>query len=349
MSSRAERQQIAEATLRTITTCVHTHEDVEINVQESLDACTSGTRLYPANCTLAPPTGERFETVFEVREEGTLDAARRLVVMRGRRPVALNFASAKHPGGGFLNGAQAQEENLARNSLLYAALTSPAAQPFYIRGGAKGRGDAGLYTHNILYSPHVPVVRTDDSTLLEPWPCSFITAAAPNAGVARRCGVSEREIAETMATRAARVLAVAAREGHREIVLGAWGCGVFRNQPEAVADAFARLLRGPFAGAFEHVSFAILGPEANRAPFAARFGGGASGEAGAAPASEVPAPGDGEVRRQRRTDRSLHGVREQRRASARHFHTYTEETGDGHDGEAQGRAGGGGEGERSGE
>ena len=70
--------------------------------------------------------------------------------------------------------------------------------------------------------------------------------------------------------RAARVLAVAAAHGHRRIVLGAWGCGVFGNDPATVAEAFAEALR---QHPMDHVVFAVLGP--NRDPFAAVFAGGA--------------------------------------------------------------------------
>lgn len=48
--------------------------------------------------------------------------------------------------------------------------------------------------------------------------------------------------------------------GHRRLVPGAWGCGVFRNDPaRRVAAAFRALLEpgGRFAGAFEHVVFGI--------------------------------------------------------------------------------------------
>jgi uncharacterized protein (TIGR02452 family) len=91
---------------------------------------------------------------------------------RGLRPVALNFASATSPGGGFLSGARAQEECLARCSGLYACL---ADNPMY--GFHRARRDA-LYSDYAVYSPDVPVFRSEDpaGTLLdEPWLCSFIT------------------------------------------------------------------------------------------------------------------------------------------------------------------------------
>src|SRR5207253_843688 len=100
--------------------------------------------------------------------ETTLASARRLVAA-GQRPAALNFASAKHPGGGFLNGALAQEESLARSSALYACLVGNPMYTFH-----QAQSDA-LYTDYAIYSPDVPVFRGDDGALLpEPYLCSFI-------------------------------------------------------------------------------------------------------------------------------------------------------------------------------
>ena len=63
---------------------------------------------------------------------------------------------------------------------------------------------------------------------------------------------------EALSERAHRVLVVAHDHGHRNLVLGAWGCGVFRNDPGFVAATFRDLLAGPFAGAFDLAVFAIL-------------------------------------------------------------------------------------------
>src|SRR5205823_13858109 len=116
------------------------------------------------------------ETRFEATNETTLAAARRLAA-EGHRVVALNFASARHPGGGFLGGARAQEESLCRASGLFACIDG---NEMY-RHHAPMPG--GMYTNYAIYSPGVPVFRTDDGGLLdEPHPCAFVTAPAGNAG-----------------------------------------------------------------------------------------------------------------------------------------------------------------------
>ena len=103
---------------------------------------------------------------------------------------------------------------------------------------------------------------------------SFLTAAAPNRGAdLRNQPDSADRIPAVLTRRARRVLEVAAAHGHRRLVLGAWGCGVFRNDPNVVAASFAEALAGA-AGWFDQVVFAILDrtPGAQvYAAFAARF------------------------------------------------------------------------------
>jgi uncharacterized protein (TIGR02452 family) len=118
---------------------------------------------------------------IEVTDETTQAAARRLVVVESVLDlVLLNFASARNPGGGFLSGAKAQEEDLARCSGLYPCLLT---QPGYYEENRAN--ESALYTDNIIYSPNVPWFRTrsrdvPDTVFL----ASVITAPVPNAGVA---------------------------------------------------------------------------------------------------------------------------------------------------------------------
>ncbi len=108
----------------------------------------------------------------------------------------------------------------------------------------------------------MPVFRDDRGRLLdEPFTAGFLTAAAPNAGVVLRTAPERApELPRALAERAERVLETAAAHGYRRLVLGAWGCGVFRNDPAQVAGAFHALLGtgGRFERAFAHVVFGVL-------------------------------------------------------------------------------------------
>jgi uncharacterized protein (TIGR02452 family) len=220
----------------------------DVVIGDAVRAAVAGTRYYQPEDVI-DCSGPSVEPVIEVTYESTLAAARRL----GPRAASLNFASAKNPGGGFLGGARAQEESLARASALYLSLR--AAPQFY----AYHRAHRDLrYSDRVIYSPQVPVFRDDKGNLLEkPYQTSFLTAAAPNLGA---INANQPELAgdvpAVLAARARRVLAVAAAHGHRELVLGAWGCGVFRNDPATVAEAFSGAMAA--VPRFDRVVFAIL-------------------------------------------------------------------------------------------
>ncbi|MXM64398.1 TIGR02452 family protein [Streptomyces sp. HUCO-GS316] len=226
----------------------------EVPIAAETEAARSGTRMHGPGPVEAPPVPP-VDTLFEVTAESSLEAARRLVAAG---PVAvLNFASARNPGGGYLNGAQAQEEALCRASALYTCLVG--VREFYDHHRAHRDP---FYTDRVIHSPAVPVFRDDRGRLLdEPYTAGFLTAAAPNAGVVRRTAPERAgELPQALAVRAARVLETAVAHGYRHLVLGAWGCGVFRNDPAQVAGAFRALLGpgGRFAGTFEQVVFGIL-------------------------------------------------------------------------------------------
>ncbi|MEV5505418.1 TIGR02452 family protein [Streptomyces orinoci] len=226
-----------------------------VEIAEAVDRAKRGTRLYGPAPVPVPHRAPGPATVFEVTGEGSLAAARRL---SADGPVAvLDFASARNPGGGYLNGAQAQEEALCRGSALYACLRR--APEFY----AAHRADPSpFYSDRVIHCPEVPVFRDDHGDLLE-LPCSagFLACAAPNAGViAQRTPESAARVPAALTARAERVLEVAALHDYRQLVLGAWGCGVFRNDPAQVAAAFAHHLTGSgrFTNRFARVVFAIL-------------------------------------------------------------------------------------------
>lgn len=224
----------------------------EVSVAAEIEAARAGTRMYGPEPVRTPPF-PATDTFFEVTGESSLEAARRI----GGRVAVLNFASARNPGGGYLNGAQAQEEALCRASALYTCQLR--AREFYDHH----RADRDpFYSDRVIHSPAVPVFRDDRGRLLDSAHLvGFLTAAAPNAGVVRRTAPERAaELPGALASRAEQVLSVAVAEGCRRLVLGAWGCGVFQNDPAQVAGAFRTLLGpgGRFAGAFEHVAFGVL-------------------------------------------------------------------------------------------
>jgi uncharacterized protein (TIGR02452 family) len=124
----------------------------------------------------------------------------------------------------------------------------------------------------MIYSPGVPFFRDDEHNLLtSPFVADVITAPAPNvSGLFKRVLdlepllVLKNTVGETIWRRAGYVLAVARDKGIRHLVLGAWGCGVFGNDPYQVAEAFRTWLHSAeFSEAFDTVTFAMYGDGTN--------------------------------------------------------------------------------------
>jgi len=67
---------------------------------------------------------------------------------------------------------------------------------------------------------------------------------------------------QVMRQRIDMILAIAHKHGYKNLVLGAWGCGVFRNNPQHVAGYFRDSLTngGRFENLFERIRFSVLDP-----------------------------------------------------------------------------------------
>lgn len=224
----------------------------DVSIREVQWKAEHQSRLY---------TPEELEE-FRIRSEGkpcsvvvedgtTQQVAREL--SRDGSVALLNFASGRNPGGGFLNGAKAQEEDLCRCSGLYPTLLR---HPAYYE--ANRSQNSMLYTDYAIFSPDVPFfrLRGTGDFLEEPFECGVITAPAPNSGPHLDRGGNESDLETCFARRWLNVLAIARDQGVTNVLLGAWGCGAFRGDPEMSARTARQAIEviGP---AFEKIVFAI--------------------------------------------------------------------------------------------
>ncbi len=175
------------------------------------------------------------------------------------KPYVMNFANAHNPGGGFMLGANAQEEALCRCSTLYGSISSSEASEMYRYNNthiSKVESDYMILSENVL------VFRNSRLELLEePFTAGVITVPAPNRRGAAMFA-SRELISETMTRRIRILLLIAFEKGYRNLVLGAWGCGAFGNKPQDVAGYFRQVLTDEGCGyLFDEVRFAIYGPE----------------------------------------------------------------------------------------
>lgn len=219
---------------------------------------------------------QRFaETKFLVFSESTVKSA--LILEKKKIDTSekigiLNFASARNAGGGFINGAMAQEESLAFSSNLYQCQTMPQCIEYY---EANHNYHSCLYTDGMIFSPDTVFFR-DENYALKPNPSLFsvLTCPAVNKGAVERNEKDKLFICDTvMEKRMSKILGMFAYLRCETIILGAYGCGVFRNSPATVAEIWNKLLRGKFNGIFRTVCFSILDRnKKNIAPFYDCFG-----------------------------------------------------------------------------
>ena len=225
--------------------------------------------------TSAPTSPTTLPAKLELCEGSTLQRARALLQELNAgatgdagdraRVGVLSFASATRPGGGFLSGAQAQEESIARASTVYASLVTRTATQFYELHKRDRRG--GFYSHAMIFSPSVIVLRDDAGAWVPPHQIDVVTCAAVNAGVVReRAGDGSdpdtaARIEGVMRERMARILFLFEQQGLRNIVLGSFGTGVFRNDISMIADIWFDLLAeegARFGHSFDRVVFGII-------------------------------------------------------------------------------------------
>lgn len=145
--------------------------------------------------------------------------------------TALNFASFSHPGGGFLRGSKAQEEDLCHASNLYVALESKEGT-WYEQN--KERRNNGLYDDTALYSKDVLFEKDGEQFV-----CNIISCAAPNCKLASKT-YTRPDIFRAYRERVQFIFDIT---NSNILILGAWGCGAFGNDPRDAALAFQSVIQ----------------------------------------------------------------------------------------------------------
>lgn len=191
-----------------------------------------------------------------VVEKDTISLARDLQ-QEGYHPAALNFANRKNAGGGVVRGSLAQEEDLFRRSAYFLAL-DPKYNP-----GVITQGKYRVPVLGVIYSPHIAVVRGSEEEgypYIEPFDIDFIASAAYDLNDATgEVPDGDEEYLHGMRSKIRAVLRTAAATEHDAVVLGAFGCGAFKNDPGIVAFLFYEVLSEPeFKGQFRKIAFGII-------------------------------------------------------------------------------------------
>jgi uncharacterized protein (TIGR02452 family) len=189
---------------------------------------------------------------------------------RDTKVAVLNFASASNPGGGVVKGANAQEECLCRCSDLYFCLNIDENWNKFYEPHRHARNP--LHNDDIIYTPNVTVFKSDTvNPKLMPesewYDVDVITCAAPNlrekpsnpfntGDGAKSVKITDKELQELHEKRLRRILDVAVANGVETIILGAFGCGAFCNDPDVVAKASQNVLKS-YLHDFKNIEFAV--------------------------------------------------------------------------------------------
>ena len=239
-------------------------------LKEAIRYSKENTVFYPEGEELYLPDKKREAGEIAVTQSKTFEAAMQWKKAHSKDRVAvLNFASAVNPGGGVKGGSSAQEESLCRCSTLYPTLDQQFLWDAYYNKNRMAKNV--LHTDDCIWSPDIIICKTDEDIpqRIEPmgWEkVDVISCAAPNlrqqpdnyfnpeGGVAVR--LSTEDLIQLHIKRAMRILCVAASNGVEVLILGAFGCGAFENDPWAVATAYRSVLP-EYRHYFKRIEFAI--------------------------------------------------------------------------------------------
>lgn len=236
---------------------------------ESVKMSTELQKLIREEDKVMLPSMNKYENDARVivSKKRTLEAASAYGQLR---TVVHNFASASNSGGGVVHGASAQEECLCRCSGLYFNLNAQSMWGGFYRPHRLTHNP--IHNSDIIYTPAVIVFKSDTANpVLLPekdwYDVDVITCAAPNlrenpsngynqGDSNTRVRLSDKELLEIHEKRLRRILDVAVAQGDEVIILGAFGCGAFKNKPDIVALAAKNVIKD-YVKAFKVIEFAV--------------------------------------------------------------------------------------------
>lgn len=222
-----------------------------IDITNDLKYCIDNTILIENNVQLLKNNNSKYK--IEITAETAFDAGQRL--LEKGKVCILNFASGIEVGGGYLRGARAQEENLCRLSCLYNCLKPN--EKFY----KNNKKTYPICSDDILLHPDVIFIRNEYFAFLDyPIKLSVLTCPAPNLSSPNLTKELLNKVPEIIIKRVYKILSVMSNYGYKNIVLGAWGCGAFKNDPGFISNVFKFILKNNNFN-FDNIVFPI--PDVN--------------------------------------------------------------------------------------
>jgi uncharacterized protein (TIGR02452 family) len=219
---------------------VNVFQDTLENSKNLTDSTTSKHTFDETN----PPRLTMFKDIISVINTDSVSAV--VEYSKLGKTCVLNMASYKRPGGGVHNGARAQEECLFRCSNLIQVVPTS----FY-----------PLEVNEALYTKDAIFFKDKDYDYMEPVVCDVITIAAINLNENAKYDPVQNvtDYRKITKDKIRLMVSLAAQNGVKNLIFGAWGCGVFKNDPTTMSQYFSEVLVGEgYSVDFDNIVFAII-------------------------------------------------------------------------------------------
>ena len=239
------------------------------------DSKINNTKVYKEEFKVT--NNNSYNTKFDCLNEDCVDVAYSLI-NEGLNPVILNLASNIHPCGGYDEGSGAQEESLCYSSTLSQSLYQFGNPKKKYFKEANLKHIPNVYPMDInyggIYSPNVCFFRNNidkyytfrDNT----FECSVISVSSLSNREKNKWtnderiyfdnnGLLTKEGIEIESNKIRTIFRIALDNNHDSLVLGAFGCGIFKLKPNEVSNLFKNILDEPeFKNKFKKIVFAIF-------------------------------------------------------------------------------------------
>lgn len=238
----------------------------EEKLKENTITSVKSNKIYMENF-ISKKSHKDERAIISVHSETTFEIAKKY--HQFGKVAVLNFANPEYPGGGVCNGAMAQEECLCRSSNLYLCLNNENVFKEYY--GYHRDIKNYFYTDRLIYTKDITVFKNDDDVpqLMEEeewFNVDVITCAAPFLG--KRKYTNKKALKALFKGRIRNIFEAAIDNDVDVLILGAFGCGAFKNPPEIVAEAFYEvIIENSYEKSFKQIIFAIKSTNGDN-PFA---------------------------------------------------------------------------------
>ena len=232
-------------------------------LRESIKQSIKSTKLYleghKYDFNDIPIKSKEYNII--ITPDRTLEAVKKYYIPNDKKKKigVLNFASAKKPGGGVWSGARSQEESLCRASTLYSCLITEYLNDNYYSPNIEKRTES---SDRVIYIPNVLVFKSDDNVFAQMlnekdwYNIDIISCAAHNQ---RHYKVEYEKLKAINYNKLKAIIECAVDNNVDNLILGAFGCGAFANDPHLVSKTFKKILIDEeYYKYFENVHFAIF-------------------------------------------------------------------------------------------